>query len=128
MAGFMIENIEEGIVKQWYLGQLEELQDRSARGEITLLDVRTPAEIALGRISGFVNIPLDSLRERMGELDREKPVYVICQSGLRSYVACRILAGNGFDAYNFAGGFRYFETVVRDRALIEAAFPCGADQ
>ena len=75
-----------------------------------------------------MNIPLDSLRERMGELDREKPVYVICQSGLRSYVACRILAGNDFDAYNFAGGFRYFETVVRDRALIEAAFPCGADQ
>ena len=128
MAGFMIENIEEGIVKQWYLGQLEELQDRSARGEITLLDVRTPAEIALGRISGFVNIPLDSLRERIGELDREKPVYVICQSGLRSYVACRILAGNGFDAYNFAGGYRYFQTVVDDRALIEAAFPCGADQ
>ena len=128
MAGFMIENIEEGIVKQWYLGQLEELQDRSERGEVTLLDVRTPAEIALGRIPGFVNIPLDSLRERVGELDREKPVYVICQSGLRSYVACRILAGNGFDAYNFAGGFRYFETVVRDRALIEAAFLCGADK
>ena len=75
-----------------------------------------------------MNIPLDSLRERVGELDREKPVYVICQSGLRSYVACRILAGNGFDAYNFAGGYRYFQAVVRDRALIEAAFPCGADQ
>lgn len=128
MAGFMIENIEEGIVKQWYLGQLEELQDRSERGEVALLDVRTPAEIALGRIPGFVNIPLDSLRERVGELDREKPVYVICQSGLRSYVACRILAGNGFDAYNFAGGYRYFQAVVNDRALIEAAFPCGADQ
>ena len=128
MAGFMIENIEEGIMKQWYLGQLEELQDRSERGEVTLLDVRTPAEIALGRIPGFVNIPLDSLRERVGELDREKPVYVICQSGLRSYVACRLLAGNGFDAYNFAGGYRYFQAVVNDRALIEAAFPCGADK
>lgn len=128
MSGFMIENIEEGIMKQWYLGQLEELQDRSERGEVTLLDVRTPAEIALGRIPGFVNIPLDSLRERVGELDREKPVYVICQSGLRSYVACRILAGNGFDAYNFAGGYRYFQAVVNDRALIEAAFPCGADK
>lgn len=90
--------------------------------------MRTPAEIALGRIPGFVNIPLDSLRERVGELDREKPVYVICQSGLRSYVACRILAGNGFDAYNFAGGYRYFQAVVNDRALIEAAFPCGADK
>lgn len=128
MAGFMIENIEEGIVKQWYLGQLEELQDRSARGEITLLDVRTPAEIAFGRIPGFMNIPLDSLRDHLDELDPAKPIYVICQSGLRSYVACRILAGYGFDAFNFAGGYRYFQTVVNDRALIEAAFPCGADQ
>lgn len=52
MAGFMIENIEEGIVKQWYLGQLEELQEKGERGQVTLLDVRTPAEIAFGRIPG----------------------------------------------------------------------------
>ena len=128
MAGFMIENIEEGIVKQWYLGQLEELQEKGERGQVTLLDVRTPAEIALGRIPGFMNIPLDSLRDHLDELDPAKPIYVICQSGLRSYVACRILAGYGFDAFNFAGGYRYFQTVVNDRALIEAAFPCGADQ
>lgn len=128
MAGFMIENIEEGIVKQWYLGQLEELQEKGERGQVTLLDVRTPAEIAFGRIPGFMNIPLDSLRDHLDELDPAKPIYVICQSGLRSYVACRILAGYGFDAFNFAGGYRYFQTVVNDRALIEAAFPCGADQ
>ena len=95
---------------------------------ITLLDVRTPGEFARSHIEGFVNIPLDELRDRIDELDSAKPVYVICQSGLRSYVACRILVGNGFDAYNFAGGFRYYETVVHDRALIEAAHPCGADQ
>lgn len=115
MAGFMIENIEEGIVKQWYLGQLEELQEKGERGQVTLLDVRTPAEIAFGRIPGFMNIPLDSLRDHLDELDPAKPIYVICQSGLRSYVACRILAGYGFDAFNFAGGYRYFQTVVNDR-------------
>lgn len=130
MAGFMIENIEEGIVRQWYLDQLNVLQIEMLKPDpaITLLDARTPGEFARGHIEGFVNIPLDDLRDRIDELDTEKPVYVICQSGLRSYVACRILAGNGFEACNFAGGYRYYETVVHDRALIEAAHPCGADQ
>lgn len=130
MAGFMIENIEEGIVRQWYLDQLDALQIEMLKPDpaVTLLDARTPGEFARGSIPGFVNIPLDDLRDRINELDAEKPVYVICQSGLRSYVACRILAGNGFDAYNFAGGFRYYETVVHDRALIESALACGADQ
>lgn len=130
MAGFMIENIEEGIVRQWYLDQLDALQIEMLKPDpaITLLDARTPGEFARGSIPGFVNIPLDDLRDRIDELDPKKPVYVICQSGLRSYVACRILAGNGYDAYNFAGGYRYYETVMHDRALIEAAHPCGADQ
>lgn len=129
MAGFMIENIQDGLVKQWYIDQIEELQEKAAEpnAEVTLLDARTPGEFARGFIPGFINIPLDELRERITEIDPDKPVYVICQSGLRSYVACRILAGNGYDAYNFAGGFRYYETVVMDRALIEEAFPCGAD-
>ena len=130
MAGFMIENIEEGIVRQWYLDQLDALQIEMLKPDpaVTLLDARTSGEFARGSIPGFVNIPLDDLRDRINELDAEKPVYVICQSGLRSYVACRILAGNGYEAYNFAGGYRYYETVVHDRALIEAAHPCGADQ
>lgn len=130
MAGFMIENIEEGIVRQWYLDQLDALQIEMLKPDpaVTLLDARTPGEFARGSIPGFVNIPLDDLRGRINELDAEKPVYVICQSGLRSYVACRILAGNGYEAYNFAGGYRYYETVMHDRALIEAAHPCGADQ
>lgn len=129
MAGFMIENIEEGIVAQWYLDQLDVLQIETLKPDpaITLLDVRTSDEFGRGHIEGFVNIPLDELRDHIDELDAEKPVYVICQSGLRSYVACRILAGNGFDVYNFAGGFRYYETVMHDRALIESARPCGAD-
>ena len=58
----------------------------------------------------------------------DKPVYVICQSGLRSYIACRILAGNGFDCYNFSGGFRFYDAVTNDRCLIESATACGMDR
>ena len=53
---------------------------------------------------------------------------MICQSGLRSYIASRILAGYGFETYNFAGGFRYYDAVTHDRALIQQAFDCGMDQ
>jgi len=53
---------------------------------------------------------------------------VICQSGLRSYIATRILMGYGFDCYNFAGGFRYYDGVTNDRRLIESAFDCGMDR
>ncbi|MGN1235243.1 MAG: FAD-dependent oxidoreductase [Christensenellaceae bacterium] len=124
MAGFMIENIRDGIVKQWYREDEERLVKD---GNVTLLDTRTRGEFMRGHIDGFQNIPVDELRERLDELDKGKPVYVICQSGLRSYVACRILTGNGFDAYNFAGGFRYYEAVKKEKAFIEKSLPCGMD-
>ena len=125
MAGFMVENIANGILKQWHL----EDADRLPRdGSVTLLDTRTVEEFAHGHIDGFFNIPVDELRERLGELDKRKPVYVICQSGLRSYIACRILAGNGFDCYNFSGGFRFYDAVTNDRCLIESATACGMDK
>ncbi len=125
MAGFMIENIAKGLVRQFHL---EDIPGLPRDGSVTLLDARTPVEYSLGHIDGFVNIPVDELRERLGELEQGKPVYVICQSGLRSYIACRILAGHGFEAYNFAGGFRYYSTVVKDRRLTEQASPCGMDK
>ena len=125
MAGFMIENIAHGILKQWHLADADTLP---RDGSVTLLDVRTAGEFARGHIDGFVNIPVDELRERLGELDRGKPVYVICQSGLRSYIACRILAGNGFDCYNFSGGFRFYDAVMNDRCLAESATACGMDK
>ena len=93
-----------------------------------LLDVRTAGEYGGGHLDGFLNIPVDELRERLDEVERGKPVYVICQSGLRSYIACRILAGYGYEAYNFAGGFRFYDAVVRDRCLVESAAACGMDQ
>ena len=125
MAGFIVENLTKGIVKQFHIEDVSALpQD----GSVTLLDTRTVEEYAGGHIDGFVNIPVDELRERLGELDRGKPAYVICQSGLRSYIACRILSENGFDCYNFSGGFRFYDAVVNDRRLIEQATACGMDQ
>ena len=125
MAGYIIENMKNGIVKQWYY---EEDETLPRDGSITLLDTRTPMEYSMGHVKGFINIPVDELRERIGELDRSKPVYVICQSGLRSYIASRILMGNGFDAYNFAGGFRFYDAVTNGRCLIESTTACGMDK
>ena len=105
MAGFIIDNVKNGIVKHFYYEDIPELQKRT---DITLLDTRTVYEYMRGHAEGFINIPLDDLRERISELDREKPMYVMCQSGLRSYLATRILMQNGFDAYNFAGGYRLY--------------------
>lgn len=125
MAGFMVENIAKGLVKQWYL---EEVKTLPRDGSVLLLDTRTPDEFANGHFEGFVNIPVDELRQRLCELERGKPVYVSCQSGLRSYIACRILAGNGFDCYNFTGGYRYYAAVEQDRCLIEQSTACGMDK
>ena len=124
MAGFIIENIKNGMVKQWYYEDCETLP---RDGSITLLDTRTPMEYSMGHAEGFINIPVDELREHIDKLDKSKPVYVICQSGLRSYIASRILMGNGFDAYNFAGGFRFYDAVRNDKALNKKSTPCGMD-
>lgn len=125
MAGFMIENLMQGLVKQF---RLEDVETLPRDGSVTLLDARTKEEFAQGHIDGFVNIPVDELRERMDEIAPGKPVYVICQSGLRSYIACRILAGNGYDCYNFSGGFRFYDAVMHDRRLIQQATACGMDR
>ena len=123
MAGFMIDNISKGL-KQWHLSDAGKLP---RDGSVTLLDTRTAGEYSRGHIEGFRNIPVDELRERIAELEPNKPVYLICQSGLRSYIATRILEGYGFEAYNFAGGFRFYDAVMNDRSLVEKAMSCGMD-
>ena len=124
MAGFMIDNIATGVLKQWHIEDADKLP---RDGSVTLLDTRTVREYQRGHIEGFYNIPVDELRDRLDEVDPSKPVYVICQSGLRSYISCRILEGNGYTAYNFAGGFRFYEAVMNDRALVNRATACGMD-
>lgn len=125
MAGFMIDNISKGVLKQWFLEDVEKLP---RDGSAVLLDTRTVGEYSRGHIDGFINIPVDELRERLDEVEKGKPVYVICQSGLRSYIATRILAENGYECYNFAGGFRFYDVVVNDRCMIESATMCGMDK
>lgn len=116
MLGFVAENIVTGKIKQFFWHDVENLpRDNS----ITLLDTRTVTEAARGKIDGFVNIPLDSLRERISEIPKDRPVYVHCHSGLRSYIACRILQGSGYDCYNLAGGWRLYESVINERTVPE---------
>lgn len=125
MAGFMIENIASGQLKQFHL---EDINDLPLDGSVTLLDARTEGEFSRGHVTGFINIPVDQLRENMNKLPKAKPVYVMCQSGLRSYIACCILKGEGYDAYNFSGGYRFYDAVVNDRKLIQSSSLCGMDK
>lgn len=125
MVGFMVDNIEKGFLKQWHIKDIDTLFNDE---NVTMLDVRTSEEFNSGHIDGFKNIPVDELRERLEEIEKNKPVYLICQSGLRSYIASRILEGNGFDTYNFSGGFRFYDSVVNERELITRAYACGMDK
>ena len=123
-AGYMIDNISKGILKQWHL---EDIDNISANDNVTLLDTRTEEEFNRGHVDGFINIPVDELRKRLDEIEPEKPVYVICQSGLRSYIATRILEGSGYEAYNFSGGYRFYDTVVNDAKAVQRATSCGME-
>ena len=125
MAGFMIENIANGLVKQFHW---DEVADLPRDGSVTLLDTRTANEYAHGHADGFINIPVDELRERLSEIDRTKPLYVMCQSGLRSYISCRILSQEGYDCYNFSGGYRFYSGIIREKDMAEQSYPCGMDK
>lgn len=116
MLGFVAENIVSGKLKQFFWHDVENLP---RDGSVFLLDTRTPFEVMQGKIDGFVNIPLDELRERIDEIPKDRPIYVHCHSGLRSYLACRILTGNGYDCYNLAGGWRLYESVINERTVPE---------
>jgi rhodanese-related sulfurtransferase len=125
MAGFIVDNIENGIVKQFDYDEIEELRNRD---DVILLDTRTKYEFQKGHASGFINIPLDSLRDRLNEFDKNKAIYVMCQSGLRSYIATRILTQHGYNSYNFIGGYRLYSSITNDKKLIEETYTCGIDK
>lgn len=119
MAGFAMGNVLSGLVKQVHWPQA--LADGAC-----LLDTRTDAEFSRGHIPGALHIPLDHLRGRLEELPRRGALYVYCQSGLRSYLACRILAQHGFDCYNVAGGYGFYAHTALDAQLRRKGVgPCG---
>ena len=125
MAGFMIEDLESGKVRQFHWNDVEDLP---CDGSATLLDVRTAWEYQRGHLDGFRNIPLDDLREHLDELDRGKPVYVNCQTGLRSYLACRLLTQYGFTCSHLSGGYSFYQVVTQEQQTVRSAYPCGMEK
>lgn len=102
MAGYVAENILKGKVKTIHWRELASLGK-----DTILIDVRTPEEYALGSLPNAVNIPLDTLRERLPELPKERPIVVTCAVGLRGYLAYRILSQNGYEnVHNLSGGYK----------------------
>jgi rhodanese-related sulfurtransferase len=96
IAGYVAGNILDGTVKVKHFSELEK--------EDFVLDVRTPAEFKKGSITNAKNITLNLLRNKLDELPRDETIHIHCGVGIRSYIACRILEQNGFDARNLSGG------------------------
>ncbi|MGT2769146.1 FAD-dependent oxidoreductase [Streptococcus ictaluri] len=111
MVGYAAMNVMEGLSRsiQWY-----QLQEELASGKV-LLDVRTAQEVAQAPLEGALSIPLDDLRQRMGELDQSKSYIVSCYSGLRSYLAERLLRQAGFDVMNLDGAYALYRSVYPER-------------
>ncbi len=113
MAGFTADNILSGLVKTITFGELKTLG-----GEAIYLDVRTPAEVSMGAVPGSINIPVDSMREKMQTLDKDKTYIIYCAVGIRAYIAARMLMQNGFkDVRSLAGGYTTYRIASKDYTM-----------
>ena len=110
IAGYTAANIISGKMPVIYWREIDGLD----RSKVQIIDTRTPAEFELGTISGAVNIPVDDIRERINEIDKNKPVVVFCAVGLRGYIAARILMANGYDVRNLSGGYKTYQLATQD--------------
>lgn len=118
MAGFVAENILKGKSKIIQWRELAELPANTIR-----IDVRTRDEHKLGSIPGFINIPVDELREHLDELPKDKLIVVSCAVGLRGYLAYRILVQNGFkNVRNLSGGYKTWSVAT---APVKEVAPCN---
>lgn len=106
MIGFTAENQLSGKVDVVLWKELEDLEENTV-----ILDVMEEEERAMGHIENSINIPLGELRDRLGELDKNKSYVVYCAVGLRGYIGTRILTQNGFNAKNLAGGYTTYKTM-----------------
>lgn len=121
IAGYVACNTLDGVMPVVTWRELA----AADRSEVRLVDVRTPEEYSLGTIDGAVNIPLDDLRGRLGEIDRESDVIVFCAVGLRGYLAQRILLGRGYRRVrNLAGGYKTYSLATQKVEPVEGQ-PCG---
>jgi NADPH-dependent 2,4-dienoyl-CoA reductase/sulfur reductase-like enzyme/rhodanese-related sulfurtransferase len=114
MLGYLAENVINGFVKQYYY---EEAKDLSIDKSITLLDVRSKEEYALGKVDNSINIPLNELRDRIDELDKNRKIFITCHGGMRSYIASRMLSQKGYQTFTLATGYRLFENPEEDLAF-----------
>lgn len=105
ILGNAIQNELDGMVKTITWQEMLKLEHPF------ILDVRTDGEFAMSHIKGAKHIPLDELREHLRELPRDKKIYVHCHTGLRSYIATRILVENNFDATNILGGYYFLKNI-----------------
>jgi len=106
-AGFVATNVIAGDVKLCHTPDM-----LSPRADQLLLDVRTDPEVSAGTIDQSTHIPLDDLRDRLGELPSDKELLVFCAAGLRGYLACRILSQNGLACRNLTGGYKTFQAAT----------------
>lgn len=121
IAGYVACNTLDGVMPVVTWRELA----AADRSEVCLVDVRTPEEYSLGTIDGAVNIPLDDLRGRLGEICRDSDVIVFCAVGLRGYLAQRILLGRGYRRVrNLAGGYKTYSLATQKVEPVEGQ-PCG---
>lgn len=116
MAGFVADNIINKTlrVEQWDIFEAKFRQTPNA----ILIDVRNPDEFASGAIEGAINIPIDTLRSKISELQKDAPIFVYCAIGLRGYLAQRILLQNGFmQVSNLSGGYILWNTCKIEQEL-----------
>ncbi len=119
LAGYVAQNILSGRMKPIYWRELRD----SAPDSRLLIDVRTPMENAAGALPGAINIPLDSMRERIGEIPADREIVLYCGVGLRGYLASNILRNSGFaNVRNLIGGIKTFRTAT---ATLPAPLPFG---
>ncbi|WP_425532597.1 FAD-dependent oxidoreductase [Streptococcus uberis] len=105
MLGYVADNMMSGKLETFQWSDIEELKEKNA----FFLDVREDFELATGTIEGSVQIPLNQLRDRLGELPKDKTIYVYCQVGQRGYNATRVLEQAGFSAKNLDGGYKTYK-------------------
>ena len=109
ISGYVAGNILSGKMQPLYWRELQQAETDN----VTLIDVRTPDEYALGTIPGAINIPLDDMRERMSEIPADRPVWLFCGVGLRGYLASNILKSNGYkDVRNLIGGLKTYKAAT----------------
>lgn len=107
LLGNSIVNQIEGLVDTITWQEVEKITDKNT----LVLDVRTDEEYISESYKNAIHIPLDDLRERLNELDKSKTYLVYCKTGLRSYIACRILSQNGFKVQNITGGYHFYSII-----------------